>query len=359
VKDTKVKEKNLSVAKNTKKSTTKTNNLVIARNPNMKKSEVLTISHSVENYAIQREKRHRKKNVLVWVFLAFAILFLVFSFIAPYLPLPDIFKDNMVNLSSIVLFVKNNLGVILRSMMTIIVFYIIINLLVLSVTKVSMRNKRAKTAAGMINSFIRYIGFFVLILTLLGVWGLNTTAILSGAALFSAVIALGAQSLVSDILAGIFMVFESNFMVGDIVTIDGFRGYVEEIGVRTTKIKAELGEVLIITNSQMKKIINQSMHRCGLVWAFTVNHDENVDRVEKIINDNIVDIGDRIPTITEGPIYLGVAEITPDGVVIKFYAKCDETVRYKTTRELNKEIKRLFDKNKIKFAVHKVEVSEK
>jgi small conductance mechanosensitive channel len=305
----------------------------------------------------------------MWSFFIFAVLFLIFGFAAPYIFRDtghwtyEYFVTNTVNVRNIAKFFRDKLPIILQSVLVIIVFNIIINLAVFLIMKVSLRNKRTKTVAGMVNSFTKYIGYFIMIITLLRMWGVNTTAILSGAAIFSAVIAFGAQSLVSDILAGIFMVFENNFAVGDIITVEGnngnFRGYVENIGIRTTQIRAELGEVMIIANSQMKKIINQSMHRCGIICAVTVNHDENTDRIEKIVNENIQKIGENIPEITEGPAYLGVSDITNNGTVLKFFAKCDESLRYKTTRRLLQEIKTLFGKHNIKFAVDKIEVHNK
>ncbi|MDR1917888.1 MAG: mechanosensitive ion channel family protein [Christensenellaceae bacterium] len=321
---------------------------------------------SAEIYTKKIERRRKRKSILLWVFGVFAVLFIIFGFVAPYVFTDknhwtyEYFVTNTVNVRNIGQFFRDKLPLILQSIIIIIAFTIVINLVIFSIMKMSIRNKRTKTVAGMVGSFVRYIGYFIMILTLLRVWGVNTTAILSATAIFSMVIALGAQSLVSDILAGIFMVFENNFSVGDIITVEGnngnFRGYVENIGIRTTQIRAELGEVMIIANSQMKKIVNQSMHRCGIICAVTVDHDANTDKIEKIVNENIIKMGEKIPEITEGPSYLGVSDITGNGVVLKFFAKCDESMRYKATRALTQEIKKLFNKNNIKFAVDKIEV---
>jgi small conductance mechanosensitive channel len=365
----KVKEKNLSVKKNPKLST----------KPNIKNKSVTVITKrkitqdivpmtkpSSEVYAEKAEKRRKSKSILIWAFAVFAVLFLAFGFSAPYIFRDtnhwtyEYFVTNTMNVRNIGVYFRDKLPLIFKSIIVVIVFVILINLTVFSIMKMSIRNKRTKTVAGMVGSFLRYVGYFIMILTLLGVWGMNTAGILASTAIFSAVIALGAQSLVSDILAGIFMVFENNFSVGDIITVEGnngnFRGYVENIGIRTTQIRAELGEVMIIANSQMKKIVNQSMHRCGIICAVTVNHDENTDRIEKIAKDNLTKMGERIPEITEGPSYLGVSEINNNGIVLKFFAKCDESVRYRITRALTQEIKKLFNKNNIRFAVDKIEV---
>jgi small conductance mechanosensitive channel len=321
----------------------------------------------VINYNENKRKRRHGKLVFFWVFVIFATLFLAFGFTAPYIFRDtnhwtyEYFVTNTVNIRNVGQFFRDKLPVIFQSIMIVIVFGIVINLVVYSIMKMSIKNKRTKTVAGMVGSFTRYIGYFFMIISVLRVWGVNTAAILSGAAIFSAVIAFGAQSLVSDILAGIFMVFENNFAVGDIITIEGigdnnFRGYVENIGIRTTQIRAELGEVMIIANSQMKKIVNQSIHRCGIICAVTVDHGENTDKIEKIVGSNIMSIAEKIPEITEEPTYLGVSEITQNGIVLKFFAKCDESMRYRVTRRLTQEIKILFNRHNIKFAMGKIEV---
>jgi small conductance mechanosensitive channel len=329
------------------------------------------VPESVQNasalhYTAKKEKGKKRKKVLIWSFFTFAVLFLIFGFVAPYIFTDKnhwsyrYFVEDTVSIRDIGVLFRDKLPIILQSVMAVIIFGIVINLTVWSIMRMSIKNKRTKTVAGMISSFIKYVGYFFAIITILKLWGVNTVALLSGAAIFSAVIALGAQSLVSDILAGIFMVFENNFSVGDIITIEGmngnFRGYVENIGIRTTQIRAELGEVMIIANSQMKKIVNQSMHRCGIVVAVTVDHEADTDRIEKIINAEMGKIGDRIPEITEGPVYLGISDITENGVVLKFFAKCDESVRYRTVRRLTQEIRALFAKNRIKFAKNKIEL---
>ena len=72
---------------------------------------------------------------------------------------------------------------------------------------------------------------------ILSTWGVNTSTLLASAGVLTLVIGLGAQSLVADVVAGLFIVIEGEYLVGDIVVIDGWRGTVKEIGIRTTKVE--------------------------------------------------------------------------------------------------------------------------
>ena len=102
--------------------------------------------------------------------------------------------------------------------------------------KLLAHSNRGTTIVKLLNSFIKYLIFIIAILMTLGAWGVDTRTLLASAGLLSLVIGLGAQSLIADILAGVFIVFEGEYQVGDIVIIDGWRGTVDEIGIRTTKI---------------------------------------------------------------------------------------------------------------------------
>lgn len=321
------------------------------------------LSQHAVTYREKKEREKRKKHILLWVFSVLAVLFLIASFIAPYIIkdknswLYSMLVTNTINFHSIADFFVDNLDTVIRSAIIVIVFYFVITFIVIFLKKILSKSKRQRTVVSMIASFIQYIGYFIMLTTVLAAWGVNTTAMLSGVALFSAVIAFGAQSLVSDILAGIFMVFENNFSVGEMVNIEGFRGCVEEIGIRTTQIRSDLGEVLIIGNSQMKKIINLSAHRSTVVCTVHINHSEDLDRVEKIINDNMYKIGEGIPNLTDGPKYIGVSNLATDGILqLKIIGKCDNQVIYQTQRDLNGAIKRLFDRHKIEYAITKEEL---
>ena len=218
-------------------------------------------------------------------------------------------------------------------------------------------SKRRKTILSMIASFVRYIGYIVLFVLILSALGVNTAALLAGTAVLGLVIGLGAQSLVSDILSGVFMVFEDNIQVGDIITYNGFRGEVVNIGIRTTRTRSVTGDVNVINNSELRNFVNMSKHRSLAISDVTVAYSENLEKVEEIIREALPKIANKLTSITEGPDYIGVAEFTERGLILRIKAKCAEENRMQLTRDMNREFKLLFDKHKIKIAVQQIEIT--
>ena len=161
------------------------------------------------------------------------------------------------------------------------------------------------------------------------------------------VVGLGAQSLVADIVAGIFIVFEGEFQVGDIVVINNWRGTVQEIGIRTTKIVDAGGNVNIVNNSEITTIINQTQQISLATCTVGIEYSESLNRVELVIKDNLEKIRETIPAIVEGPYYKGVTALNSSSVDLLFVAKCKEEDIFQVQRDMNRAFKLLFDENGI------------
>ena len=110
-------------------------------------------------------------------------------------------------------------------------------------------NNKTVTIVRFINSTIRYLAAFVLLFAILAVLGVDATTILASAGILALVVGLGAQTLIADIIAGLSIVFEEQFDVGDVIVVDGFRGVVYEIGLATTKVVDFSGNLKSIRNS--------------------------------------------------------------------------------------------------------------
>ena len=224
--------------------------------------------------------------------------------------------------------------------------------------KLLARSNRGATIVKLLNSFIKYLILIVGILMVLGAWGVNTSTLLASAGILSLVIGLGAQSLIADIIAGMFIVFEGEFQVGDIVIIDGWRGTVDEIGIRTTKIIDWQGNIKIINNSQISTIINQSKELSVTTCIVSIDYRESIPRVELIIKNNMERIKQNIPEIVDGPYYKGVNSLGESSVDLLFIATVKESDYYVVQRALNREIKLLFDENNVSIPFPQVTVNE-
>ena len=207
-------------------------------------------------------------------------------------------------------------------------------------------------------SLIKYAAVIALIFLVLKAFGVDTKAILAGIGILGLIVGLGAQPLISDVIAGLFIVFEKVFEVGDIIVVDGFRGTVKEIGVRTTQIEDIGGNIKIVNNSDLKSVINMTNQLSLAICDMSIEYGESLERVEAILKDNLDKVKENIPEIKEGPYYKGVAEFADSAVVLRFIAKCEEDAKYQVERDMNRQFKLLFDKNNINIPFPQVVVNE-
>ena len=207
--------------------------------------------------------------------------------------------------------------------------------------------KKGKAIVEIICSLVKYAAVIVLLFFVLKTLGVDTTAILAGIGILGLVVGLGAQPLIADILAGLFIVFERVFDVGDIIVYNGFRGTVKEIGIRTTQILDTSGNIKIVNNSNLKEVINMTNQLSLAICDIGIEYGESLERVEAILKAHFDEVKAAIPDIKEGPFYKGVAELGDSAVVIRFAALCEEGARYQVERDMNRQFKLLFDKNNI------------
>jgi len=120
--------------------------------------------------------------------------------------------------------------------------------------------QRVKTISKMLSSILRYVFLVILLLVVLAVLGVNVTSLLAGLGIVTAIVGLAFQDMLKDFIAGIAIIAENQFGVGDtvIAQADGFKGVVTDIGLKTTEITNDKGEVKIIANHNVDGLINCS-----------------------------------------------------------------------------------------------------
>ena len=225
--------------------------------------------------------------------------------------------------------------------------------------KLFQKTNRQKTIISLMKSLIKWVIIIITILLVLNAFGVDTSTLLASAGILALVIGLGAQSLIADIIAGFFIVFEEEYQVGDIITIDGFRGTVSDIGIRVTKIVDAGGNVKIMNNSDIKSIINQTSELSVAKCIMSIDYDESVERVEKIFKEYAPKIQKNIPDIIEGPFYRGINQLNSSSVDLFFIAKCNEENVYQVQRDMNKELFKMFKENNITVPFPQVVVSNR
>lgn len=212
---------------------------------------------------------------------------------------------------------------------------------------IGLKIKRGQSLASLLSSFSKYLGAIILIFAILGTLGIDTTVLLASAGILSLIVGLGAQPLIEDIFAGIFIVFEHTFDIGDIIVVDGFRGTVKEMGIRTTEIEDAGGDIKVINNSDIRTLINMTSKLSTAICDISISYTDNIEKVEKVLNENLPKIKEKYKYIAKGPTYVGIQSLSDSAVVLRVIAECNETMRYQVQRDINREIKILFDKNNI------------
>lgn len=219
------------------------------------------------------------------------------------------------------------------------------------------RTNKGKTITILISSVLKYVAAVVALILILTVLGVDTAALITSASILTLVVGLGCQSLVSDIVAGVFLLIEDDVEVGDIVHINGFRGTIKQIGLRRTIVESGAGDISIVRNSEISTLINNSARLSLIAIDVGIEYSEDLQRVEKILNDNMSNIAKAIPEIKEGPFYKGVSNLGNSSVDLKILCKCKEADRYQVERDLNRSIKLLFDEHNINIPFNQIVVN--
>lgn len=217
---------------------------------------------------------------------------------------------------------------------------------------------RGETVCRLLGSFIKYatiIGMAYYCLMLIGV---DTTTLLASAGILSIAISFGAKELVSDILSGLFIIFEGEFRVGDIIMVGDWRGTVVEIGVRTTKVEDGSQNIKVIRNSDISNVVNMTKETSYASCDVGIEYGESLERVENILSKELPNIRKRLPAIIDGPFYKGVVSLGDNSVNIRIVVQCAETDRLQLERDLNREMKLICDKHDISIPYPQVVINQ-
>jgi small conductance mechanosensitive channel len=206
---------------------------------------------------------------------------------------------------------------------------------------------RGETIGHLLLSVIKYGGTLGTFFYCLYLIGIDSSSLIASAGILSLVIGLGAQSLIKDIIAGIFIVFEGEFRVGDIVTIGNYRGTVMDIGLRTTKILGGDGNIKIYNNSEISGILNMTQEASIAQCEVGIEYGQDIDYVEAVLEKELPEISKANRDILEGPTYQGVQLLGDSGVRLLITCKCSERNIKSVERYLNRSILQIFYRNKI------------
>ena len=246
----------------------------------------------------------------------------------------------------------------LISAATVVVMVWIVNIVVCWILEqIGKKNQRSLSVIGLFTSLCKFICVIVGGVWALGVLGVNIAGIFASLGIASLIIGFGAQSLIEDMISGIFIIFEGQYHVGDIIVLDEFRGYVRNIGIRTTMIEDDGGNFKICNNSDIRNLQNRSMNRSIAATNICISYNADIPTVENIILAALPEMFERNKDVwLTVPRYAGVDNLGESSVELKFLVDVNENNFFSGRRRLNRELKILLDKNNIEIPFNQIVV---
>ena len=246
---------------------------------------------------------------------------------------------------------------ILKIIIAVAFIQVVGGVLIVALSLFKNKSGRVGTMSTVLISIVKYsmriIGF-CWVLTIIGV---NVSTIFASIGILALIIGFGAESLVADIVTGVFVLFENEYNIGDIIEVDGFRGTVTEIGIRTVSVQDSGGNIKIINNSDLKNIINRSNQKSTAVCDIGIAYETDLEEFDKLVIKIIDEITDRNPEAFKSGIkYLGVQELGDFSITLRFAAEAEENKVFATRRLLNKELKIAFDRHNVSIPFPQIEV---
>ncbi len=220
---------------------------------------------------------------------------------------------------------------------------------------------RYNTLVKIIGSIYKVSVIFIASLIILSELGVGLAPLFAGAGIFSLAIGFGAQDLVKDIVAGIFILFENQYRVGDIVDLEGASGKVEKMTLRVTVVRSMDGNVHYVPNGSIKQATNKTMEFSKVNLTINVAYGADIEKVEKIINA----LGKQLSSekewedqILEKPHFLRVTKLGDSSVEIKVVGKTEPNKQWGVTGELRKRILKAFKKEQIEIPFPQIVVNK-
>lgn len=209
--------------------------------------------------------------------------------------------------------------------------------------------RRENTLLRLLENVLTYVVYFIAFVNILSIMTFDIKGLIAGAGVVGLAVGFGAQSLVKDVITGFFIIFEDQFSVGDYIRIGKYEGYVEEIGLRTTKIKSWTGELHILPNGSITEVTNFSLHNSLAIVDVTVAYEENIEEVEQTIEELLKTLPDKYEELVAPPQLLGIQNMGATEVVLRIVAETTPMNHMYIARMIRKEVKLCLDEKGIEI----------
>ncbi len=299
----------------------------------------------------EKKNRPQPKKILLYAILLAAFLVVTNPTLLPFLSpeakqsIGSVWRSLFGDVDSIASVLVLNWATLFKLVAMVLLLILLTAIAGLILSHIHPRSGKARSAVTLLQSAVSYFAALIGIFWGLSILGVGVSTIFASVGVLALVIGFGAESLVADVVTGVFLVFENQFNVGDIIEVGGFRGTVEQIGIRTTYIRDAGDNIKIINNSDLRNILNRSAAQSWAKTDVAVSYNEDLERVEKVLAELLPKIRAKYPEVfPNDPVYSGVQELADSGVVLRIAAIVHEQDIYKAPRLLNRELKLGFDR---------------
>lgn len=206
---------------------------------------------------------------------------------------------------------------------------------------------RMETTKSIASSIFSYIMYFIITAIVLRIFGVDVRSIFTAVGVVGIAISFGAQTLVKDIISGLFLWGEGNLTVGDVVTINDLSGTVEAVTIRTTTIRNWNGNIFVIPNGDIRTITNMSRGFKRAVVNIPCPYEANHEDILKMIREEMEIAGQEIEGIEKTPDVMSIISFESNAVMVQIAVPCPVGEHWRIERDIRSRIKARFDREGI------------
>lgn len=294
--------------------------------------------------------KQTKSKVLKLVLLVAAILLVTNPSLIPFLPreLKYILVGamtgllgNVTDISSVIPF---NWITLIKLAVMVMLLMVVKEVCIAVIGAMKPKTGKGKTLLDLAASSIHYLVVGLGIFWGLAILGVNLSTLFASVGILALIVGFGAEKLIADVITGLFMIFENEYNVGDIIEVDGYRGTVSAIGVRTTSITDAGGNVKIFNNSDVRNITNLSSLNSTAVCDLSLPASLPLDVVEPVLKAVLPKIRKEHPDMfPETPSYDGIQALSGSSMTLRVTALVKEADRFNAARVINRYLKEVAD----------------
>lgn len=221
------------------------------------------------------------------------------------------------------------------------------------------RRKRAQTIASLARRTLAGLIWTCAALIVLRELDVDITPVLAGAGIVGLAVGFGAQTLVRDVITGFFLIVEDQVRVGDVATVNGIGGLVEQINLRTIVLRDIEGVVHVVPNGEIKTLANRTKDFAYYVIDLNVEYEADVDSVFALVKEAGRDLAadpKYAPSILEPVEVLGVDDFKESSVTLKVRIKTVPLKQWEVGRELRRRIKQVMDRDGVRMPFPQLQI---